>query len=1854
MELEKLEIVFDANMEKLQENIDKVWPSIEKTFQKIDKISKGTGDKVGHNLDFQKIAERQNIIFEKMEKNMSHHFSKMENMAKDTGEQTGRNIATGVSKGSKTINKSIDTMIKDMNSKMGQAKAQQEKLAFLKSQRQGSVRSGDDKKVVNYDTQIAQAQAAMNRYHSQAKDVARSMKKEFNAVPNSLNSIAFKMDSNEKQIERTRKKIAQMNREYKDQRLVSGGFTDKQSFEDTPRSNKTMDSILKQTEKMNKLIRDNDNLQNAYAETEDRAKILKNTMAQVNTELGKPSFKEAEKNTNKFKDVLSILNRTLKRSVSNMGSAAYNLARFSKKGNDSTSIFSRFGGVFNRTSNNIAHGSKSINKGLGGIQRSMKSLFSSLIVFGMMYKGIQVLSKGLWDSLKTNETFSSSLNQIKVNLLTAFYPIYNAVLPALNALMNGLAYATGQVAAFISHLFGTTYESSKQGAKGLYENIQAMNDTTKSIDGSGTSADKAKDKVKKLQRALMGFDEINKLSISVDEKEKTNDDPTKPAIDFSGAGNDYGVPAWANKVKGMFKDFFAPFKSAWAKHGKAVMDAWKYALNEVWQLVKAIGNSFMEVWTNGSGERLISNLLILLSDVLNIIGDIAKAFRIAWEENDRGTKLIQQIFDALNTWLEVLHLIAVSFREVWNNGTGIEVARNILDLFTNIFRIIETVGISFKNAWQDNGRGTAMIQAIFDALNAVLRLLVSITDSFDRAFSSGIGERIIANILEITTNLFNIVANLANQFNKAWKEADIGTKIIQGILELINIVLDTINDMTLATAEWAKSLDFTPLLQSIKKLLDSMQPLTKHIGQGLSWFYENVLLKLAKFTIEDIIPSFLDLLSGALDLLDGIIIAFKPAFKFFWDNVLEPLAKWTGGVIVKVMEGLGKALSSIGDWLKVHNKGFSDFVIAVVTFSGVAKLISLITTGFSILSGVLGTVSSIIAGSGGVTAALSGLISILGGPITVAIGIAVTAGVLLWKNWDKIKEMATKLGKWISKKWLGIKDSTSEAWGKVSKWTSDHWDKTKESIKSAAKKSAEYISNKWDSIKTITSEVWGKVSKWTSEKWTSTKKYISDSTKESGAAVSRRWKAIKDSTSEAWGKVSKWTSNKWKDTKDSIFRAAGTSEEEVNRKWKKVKKATESFFGDALDITKNNFGGIMKEIEESSNGSESKATTAWKVLKKHTASAFRDIKKSAVENFGFIIDKAAGLGKEIGDAFKKGTKALKDGAKNMFKGAVDGVAHGVNKVFEGTRFVLKAVGATGVADGIKDWVPKYATGTGNHPGGLAWVGDGGMNELISYGGNMFLSPATDTLVNLPRGAEVLSGPKTQAFFDGDVPAYAKGSGGWLDKIIGGAKGFGKSAFNKVKDWSNDIWDWVADKASIGSLLGHKIGKSLDKYAGFTGHLVQGVTKKGIESAKDFIFNKATENGSSFDGAVSKDFGMGSYKYLADIAKKAIKRFDMTGGVTSGFRPGDVYWHGKRQAIDIAYPASMNGTKKYMDPANWVFENFPKQVGYVITQGKVRDRSGMSGQVANSKWVPWPDNDHYDHLHINGLLGAKDVGKGDTGIDGKKDKHGNPPGSGVDRWKPYVNKAFVATGVIKTQERFKKFMTQIQTESNGDPGVTQNGYHDENSGGNEARGLMQIVPTTWNDIIARYFQGAKMDPYNGYDSIKAALMYIDNYVNSSIGYYKPGDYWRWIGRGQGYENGGIVQNEGMYRLAEGNKKEMIIPLEKTSRARNLIEQAIEYLGIGDEFASIEMPNVFDDTTTQKFVSNNHQVNDINDGGINQMTSTLANAIMMAIGDNNQSNQPVSVTLEADSRQLAEVVIKEINKMTKRNGIIPIAF
>lgn len=77
--------------------------------------------------------------------------------------------------------------------------------------------------------------------------------------------------------------------------------------------------------------------------------------------------------------------------------------------------------------------------------------------------------------------------------------------------------------------------------------------------------------------------------------------------------------------------------------------------------------------------------------------------------------------------------------------------------------------------------------------------------------------------------------------------------------------------------------------------------------------------------------------------------------------------------------------------------------------------------------------------------------------------------------------------------------------------------------------------------------------------------------------------------------------------------------------------------------------------------------------------------------------------------------------------------------------MVSALGAMQLATAIAQPIKAYAEGTKGtpHAGGMALVGDGGQREVISAGGQFFLSPDTPTLIDLPKGAEVF--PSVEAF-----------------------------------------------------------------------------------------------------------------------------------------------------------------------------------------------------------------------------------------------------------------------------------------------------------------------------------------------------------------------------------------------------------------------------------------------------------------------------------------------------------------------------
>ena len=468
---------------------------------------------------------------------------------------------------------------------------------------------------------------------------------------------------------------------------------------------------------------------------------------------------------------------------------------------------------------------------------------------------------------------------------------------------------------------------------------------------------------------------------------------------------------------------------------------------------------------------------------------------------------------------------------------------------------------------------------------------------------------------------------------------------------------------------------------------------------------------------------------------------------------------------------------------------------------------------------------------------------------------------------------------------------------------------------------------------------------------------------------------------------------------------------------------------------------------------------------------------------------------------------------------VGGIGKGVNGVISGVNFVLKEVESD---KKLGAWtVPQYARGTDGHPAdGPAIVNDqkgSKYQEIIQEpDGSTFIAKGRNALVWLKKGAKVLNATMTERLLKGQnnlgsmIPKYADGVGEF------------------------DIVDFLDDENAILKFLNNKVDyKGINEpWLDMTKSgvkLMTGAANKMIQGELEKFFTHGT-----FDGAMGAN---NVYKYLGDIAQKMMSKFPgLT--ITSGYRAGDPYYHGKHQAIDLAYPGVV-GSAKYTEAANWAFEKFAKQIAYVITNGKVRDRMGLSGTGSSGQWVIWPDGDHFDHIHLNGAMGSGDIFTGGGG----SSVVGYNPSAGVEQWRSLAIKALKMEGQY-TPANLNAMLRQIQTESGGNPNAVNN-WDINAQRGDPSRGLLQTISATFRAYARPGYDKNMVDPLS---NMLASIRYAVSRYGSLLGAY----------RGVGYENGGWITQDGLYRAGEKGKPEVVLPVTKPARTIELIGQALNYM------------------------------------------------------------------------------------------------
>lgn len=152
----------------------------------------------------------------------------------------------------------------------------------------------------------------------------------------------------------------------------------------------------------------------------------------------------------------------------------------------------------------------------------------------------------------------------------------------------------------------------------------------------------------------------------------------------------------------------------------------------------------------------------------------------------------------------------------------------------------------------------------------------------------------------------------------------------------------------------------------------------------------------------------------------------------------------------------------------------------------------------------------------------------------LVIGALIAVGVLLYKNWDTIKEKLSQLKDKISKDVEHIKNVWNKAWSAVGAYLSETWDNIKTTVSNAITNVKTTISNGWDNVKTATTTLWNSVVTAVTGAWTNVKTAVSDGIRNAYDTITGWFSNFKDAGKNLIGNIASGIKEKINSVKDAV------------------------------------------------------------------------------------------------------------------------------------------------------------------------------------------------------------------------------------------------------------------------------------------------------------------------------------------------------------------------------------------------------------------------------------------------------------------------------------------------------------------------------------------------------------------------------------------------------------------------------------------------------------------------------------------------------------------------------------------------
>lgn len=210
-----------------------------------------------------------------------------------------------------------------------------------------------------------------------------------------------------------------------------------------------------------------------------------------------------------------------------------------------------------------------------------------------------------------------------------------------------------------------------------------------------------------------------------------------------------------------------------------------------------------------------------------------------------------------------------------------------------------------------------------------------------------------------------------------------------------------------------------------------------------------------------------DMANAMMSGFGGSIEKLKSTLDVLMTTLGQLAAQYLTPVIEKLQAWLD-AFNALDDETKDHIIKIAGIIAAVgPALIIIGKIVTGIGSIISVVSGLVSAIGAISAAIGVATAPVLGIIAVIAAVIAI--------GVLLYKNWDTIKEKAQELWQNLTEKFELIKLIVTQTWEWIKTSTTEAWDNIKNKV--ANSQIGQAASKVWDAMKKTATDSFSAIKK---------------------------------------------------------------------------------------------------------------------------------------------------------------------------------------------------------------------------------------------------------------------------------------------------------------------------------------------------------------------------------------------------------------------------------------------------------------------------------------------------------------------------------------------------------------------------------------------------------------------------------------------------------------------------------------------------------------------------------------------------------------------------------------------------------